>query len=287
MITICMPFYNAQNTIRQTIISILNQSYSNFKVILLDDGSTDGSLETIGDLLDSRFQVIRNEKNRGLIFSLNHIASICETKYIARMDSDDIMHPNRLEYQLSFLESNQNIDVVDTLMLAFSDSFEITGLVKFNYLETIEHKNTIFSTPLSHATIMAKTYWYKNNPYDSNFYRAEDHELFCRTFENSNFARLYVPLYFVRSHSINIRNYKSALKTQIKIINKYKFKLKSFEYFFSLLKIRLKATLYTLFGLFNSQHLLVSQRNHKLSHKSYQHYSKILKKSILTDHYVL
>ncbi len=277
MITICMPFYNARLTIRTTILSILNQTFKDFKVILLDDGSTDNTIDVIQDLIDERFQVLRNEVNKGLIYSLNHMVTLCETKYIARMDADDMMHPKRLEIQYNFLEANETIDVVDTLMISFDDSFNLNGLVKFKFLESVEIKDTVYATPLSHATIMAKTCWYKNNKYDQEFYRAEDHELFCRTFQTSNFARIYQPLYFVRSHNINIKNYKSAIQTQKKILLKNKLLLTQREYLLALIRIHIKRLAYSLFGFFNYQHHLVYKRNTKLSSRFYSAYSEILR----------
>ena len=280
MITICMPFFNARLTIRATILSILNQTFTDFKVILLDDGSTDNTIDIIQDLLDERFLVLRNEVNKGLIDSLNHIVNLCDTKYIARMDADDVMHPKRLQIQYDFLESNQTIDVVDTLMISFDDRFNINGLVKFRFLESVKKKDTIFATPLSHATILAKTSWYLNNKYDRDFYRAEDHELFCRTFELSNFGRIYQPLYFVRSHNINISNYRSATQTQKKILFKYKRHLTQRGFVFALMRIHFKQLTYSLFGCFSMQHLLVSNRNIKLSNRFYDSYSELLRRVI-------
>lgn len=277
MITICMPFYNARLTIRDTILSILNQTFRDFHVLLLDDGSTDNTMDVIQDLIDERFQILRNEVNKGLIYSLNHLVSLCETKYIARMDADDIMHPKRLEIQYNFLEANGTVDVVDTLMISFDDLYNINGLVKFKFLESVEIKDTVYATPLSHATIMAKSSWYQNNKYDQEYYRAEDHELFCRTFESSNFARIYQPLYFVRSHNININNYKSAILTQKKILLKNKSLLTQRDYFSAIIRIKIKQVAYSIFGFFDFQHHLVSKRNIKLSARFYSSYSEILR----------
>lgn len=284
MITICIPFYNAQNTIRDCILSILNQTYTEFNVLLIDDGSTDNSIETIKDLLDPRFTLINNKINQGLIFSLNRAVNMCKTKYIARMDADDIMHPSRLQLQFQFLEANPLIDVVDTLMVSFDDSLRILGLVKFTFLELIEKKDTIFSSPLAHATIMAKTTWYKSNTYNKEFYRAEDHELFCRTFDFSNFARIYQPLYYVRSHNINLKNYKNSLITQKLILSKYKMYLNRSQYLFGYFKIVIKYLIYTFFGFFNQQHILVSKRNKKLSFQYFHLHTNTLKSTINKFH---
>jgi glycosyltransferase involved in cell wall biosynthesis len=269
MITILLPFYNSKLTIRNCILSILNQSYSDYKVYLLDDGSDDEYFAEISDLLDDRFTLFKNAINMGLIKSLNFLVSKVETEFVARMDSDDIMHPNRLEKQFKFMSSNNSIDVLDTLMVSFDERYNLHGIVRYSDLSSIDFKSTIFSTPLSHATIMARSKWMKKNLYNNDFYRAEDHELFSRTFRISNFARLYEPLYFVRSHSINIVNYIAALKTQRKIIRINRENLATTEYFKFISRNYFKVILYKIFGFFEKQHILVKTRNLDLNKLQY------------------
>jgi len=114
-VSIVMSVYNAQKYLDEAIESILNQTYSNFEFIIINDGSTDKSLEIIENYAkkDSRIIVI-NRENKGLIYSLNEGIRKANGKYIARMDADDISLPQRLEKQVEFMEKNKNIGICGT-----------------------------------------------------------------------------------------------------------------------------------------------------------------------------
>ena len=103
LVTIGLPFYNDRLTLELAIKSIFAQTYKNWELILVDDGSTDGSLNIAKKITDKRVRIISDEKNKGLIFRLNQIASLAKGKYLARMDADDLMQPTRIEKQVEFL----------------------------------------------------------------------------------------------------------------------------------------------------------------------------------------
>ena len=90
-----MPIYNAGENLRPAVISIITQSYTNWELIIIDDGSTDKSLQSIVDLIDERFIILRGAKNKGLAVRLNEIIGMAKGKFIARMDQDDISYPDR------------------------------------------------------------------------------------------------------------------------------------------------------------------------------------------------
>ncbi|EAJ7443814.1 glycosyltransferase family 2 protein, partial [Campylobacter jejuni] len=100
-----MPCYNRQEYIVDAIESILNQTYSNFEFIIIDDCSTDNTYEIVKKYAenDKRIIVLKNEKNQGIVYALNRGFSIAKGKYIARMDDDDISLPNRLEKQVEYM----------------------------------------------------------------------------------------------------------------------------------------------------------------------------------------
>ena len=102
-ISVCMPSYNASQYIGECIDSVLNQSFTDFKFVIVDDGSTDNTVQIIKEYADSRIRLIENDHD--FIESLNTSIRLAEGKYIARMDSDDIMMPNRLiiKYKKYFL----------------------------------------------------------------------------------------------------------------------------------------------------------------------------------------
>ncbi|MGL5269675.1 MAG: glycosyltransferase family 2 protein, partial [Selenomonadaceae bacterium] len=113
-VSIGLPFYNDEKTLRYTIQSILLQSYTDWELILLDDGSTDGSLAIAKSIKDKRVRVVSDNENKGLAVRLNEIANLANGQYLARMDADDLMHPDRIKEQVLFLEENPEIDVVGT-----------------------------------------------------------------------------------------------------------------------------------------------------------------------------
>ena len=122
-ISIIMGVLNAQNRIRRSVNSIIEQTYEDWEFIICDDGSKDDTFDILEkmSLSDKRIIVIRNKTNRGLAFSLNKCISMSKGAYLARMDDDDIALPQRLEKQISFLESNPKISIIGTSRTLFDE----------------------------------------------------------------------------------------------------------------------------------------------------------------------
>ena len=123
-ISIIMGIYNCESTLDESIESILNQTYTNWKMIICDDASSDNTYAVaekyVKDYPD-KFILIRNEKNMGLNYTLNHCLKYADTKYVARMDGDDISSPERFEKEINFLESNPEYAIVSTQMEYFDE----------------------------------------------------------------------------------------------------------------------------------------------------------------------
>lgn len=111
-ISVIMPLYNAKKYVKGAIESILKQTYEDFELLIIDDCSTDGSLDIASDMKDSRIKIISNEENRGIAFSRNKGLELVDSQYIALMDHDDLTVINRFELQVDYLESHNDIDVV-------------------------------------------------------------------------------------------------------------------------------------------------------------------------------
>lgn len=111
-VSVLIPLYNAEKYIGDTLQSVLHQTYQNFEVIIVDDSSTDNSLEIVKSYKDKRMKIICNESNRGIAYTRNIGLSYCDGKYIALLDDDDIAINTRLEKQVSFLESHNDYDAV-------------------------------------------------------------------------------------------------------------------------------------------------------------------------------
>ncbi len=170
--------------VKLAIDSILNQTYRDFEFIICDDGSNDGTYELVKNLTkkDKRVVLIKNDKNRGLAFSLNHCISIAKGKYIARMDADDISVLNRLEKEIRFLENHKEYAVVGCNMFYMNEK-GIWG--KRILAEKPNKKSFLFTSPFAHPTIvMRKEVLKKLNGYrvEKITRRLEDYDLFMRLY---------------------------------------------------------------------------------------------------------
>lgn len=132
-ISVIMPVYNAEKYLKQSIESILNQTYKDFEFIIINDGSTDDSLNIIYEYAkkDNKIKVITRE-NKGLVYSLNEGISYSKGEYIARMDADDISLNERLEKQINFFEKNQQIDILGSMAELIGDN-ELLEKESINY----------------------------------------------------------------------------------------------------------------------------------------------------------
>ena len=115
-ISVIMAAFNEEANIQNAILSIQDQTFKEWELVIVDDGSDDGTLNLINDAvsLDSRITCLSNDKNIGLAMSLNKAISFSNSEYIARMDADDYSLPDRLETQLNFMQGNPDISVLGT-----------------------------------------------------------------------------------------------------------------------------------------------------------------------------
>lgn len=264
LVTIAIPFYNNARTLVSAIQSVYAQTYPNWELILLNDGSTDGSLTLVAELSDPRVRIVDDNQNRGLVYRLNQIPGLANGKYIARMDGDDMMHPTRIAKQVALLESQPEIDLVDTAAY-FIDSNE-SPVAKIG-MEAISRRpqDVIKKAMLIHASVVGKKSWFLANRYDPDYVRAEDYELWCRTYSRSRFERIQEPLYIIRGGHINVENYRSSMATMRRILTNYgPLTLTGWEKRVEIAKTYLKSGIYTIFGRLNMQHKLVALRGKTL-----------------------
>lgn len=112
LVSVVMPAYNAEKYIYEAILSILNQTYENIELIVIDDASKDRTYSIIKQFSDNRIIIEKNETNKGIAYTTNKAIKLANGKYIALMDDDDIAFPERIEYQVKFLEKNNDIDIL-------------------------------------------------------------------------------------------------------------------------------------------------------------------------------
>lgn len=198
MITIAIPFYNAADYLDMAIQSVFNQTYTNWKLVLIDDGSTDGSFNIASKYTkDGRVTLVADGIHVGLSTRLNDLSMIVDTTYLARMDADDIMHPLRIEKQLYTIELHPEIDVLGTNAYSIDQHNLVQG-IRFKYSGELECKTV---SSFIHPSILARTTWFRENQYDIYATRIEDVDLWFRTSSKFNFQMLTEPLMFYREFS--------------------------------------------------------------------------------------
>jgi len=205
LISVVLSVYNAEKYLSEAIESILNQSYGNFEFIIINDGSTDRSLEIIKSYEDVRIILISRE-NRGLAASLNEGIIKATGKYIARMDADDISFPERFEKQITFMEDNHEIGICGTAVIMFGEHIN-NSLWRLARNDQAIRTELLFSSSLAHPTVMIRRALLIENElfYNEKFIHAEDIELWTRLEKYTKFANLKSPLlkYRVAENSIS------------------------------------------------------------------------------------
>jgi glycosyltransferase involved in cell wall biosynthesis len=208
-VSVLMPAYNREHYIEDSVISILNQTYTNFELIILNDGSSDKTLEKISAFKDSRIRVIQNHQNRGIAFSRNRLLEEAKGKFLVLLDSDDISFPERLEVQLDFLKKNQDLLMVGTPCVAIDQN---GAKIKSTWAFLQKRPTTpeeikaslLFRNCFFQSSIMINVELLNNRRYDLNFPPFEDYELWTRLAATSQLANLENAQIMYRFHPENV-----------------------------------------------------------------------------------
>lgn len=177
-----MAVHNASAYVRLAIDSILNQSVRNLEFIIIDDCSTDDSAAIIESYRDPRIRFIRNEKQSGLAFSLNRGLDMASGSFIARMDADDISHPDRLQLQLAYMAKNR-LDVCGGAISRIDANGNVfKKRVAYSGSDKQLKANTVLSPQFFHPAVVFRSSFLKkqNVEYDETYRRAQDFELWSR-----------------------------------------------------------------------------------------------------------
>lgn len=246
MISIGIPFYNAQDFLKYSIQSVINQSFKDWELILVDDGSSDRSLDIARYFsnIDDRIRVIFDGQNKKLPYRLNQLIKESKGNYIVRMDADDVMYPQRLAKQLSFLQNNKNYDLVSSGLVSIDNYNNIKGFRSVGQLHD-DFSSPSFSYPIVHPSVMARKSWYERNQYSEKYPRAEDFELWTRAIVSKDFRMAVLPdllLYYREEGNISkdkiINSYQDLLKIYANF-SKKEFSLGVLKIYFKILVINL------------------------------------------------
>jgi glycosyltransferase involved in cell wall biosynthesis len=186
-----MSAYNASGTIDLALRSILTQTYQDWELIVVDDGSTDRTAERVLQVKDPRVRFIQEPSgNMGLASRLNQCVRLAKGHYVARMDADDVSYPRRLERQVRFLEAHCDIDLLGTGAVIFKGEGEIIGCYPTASSHEAICRRPWWGFPLAHPTWMGKRTWFVAHPYAEQDIRCEDQVLLLQSFSHSRFAAL-------------------------------------------------------------------------------------------------
>ena len=231
MISVIMPVYNGEKYLREAIDSILNQTFTDFEFIILNDGSIDRTEEIILSYNDPRIVYIKNKENLQIVKTLNKGIGLARGKYIARMDADDISLPIRFEKQIKYMEKNPQIGVCGTWLQTFGTRHE-------KWKMPVSH-NGIIMRMLFHSSLMHATVFFRKSMimpykkiYNEAFNKAEDYELWIRLSDKIEFANIPEILYYYRIDDTakKRQKYKQEQKNLANIIREKYLDMNDFHY---------------------------------------------------------
>lgn len=283
LVSIGIPFFNCENYLEDAINSVINQSYSNWELILVDDGSSDSSTKIAEQYqnIDSRIKLYCDGTNLGLPSRLNQLSDLALGEYYFRMDADDIMHPERIKTQLAYLIDNPTVDLVGSGLIAIDNQNRIIGLRKGLNKDFYSLNDIVNGYWCVHPTVAGKTVWFKQNKYDPNLKRAQDYDLWIRTIQTSHLSKIEKPLLFYREASTpSLQKYKIAAFNSIKIYVKNREIIGSMKAILFIFIKLVKLFIYFIYNLFNLTDRLIDRRSFKLESNSYQEYKEILETAV-------
>lgn len=206
LVSVFMPVYNGENYIKESVRSILDQTHTNFELIIVNDGSTDSTVDLIRTFDDPRIKLFHNEKNMGLAFTENRCLELCSGSYLAKLDSDDIALPTRLEKQKKHLDKNPDLGLLGSAVEVV-DSFgnKVGKTWKYPANKELIAPLLLFNNYFAHSAVMIRKEALPRVKYRAEYNPAEDYDLWVRILRNGFQAHnLNEVLTQYRIHSNNI-----------------------------------------------------------------------------------
>lgn len=209
-----MAIYNCSATLSDAIDSVIAQTYTNWELILCDDGSVDNTYEIAADYLKKypgKIKLLKNPHNCGLNYTLNRCWEQASGEYFARMDGDDLSLPERFEKEAAFLDTNPDFDIVSTPMIYFDETGDWG---RGEMTEFPQADDFIAGTPFCHGPCMVRADAFRavgGYSSDKRTFRAEDYDLWFRLYENGSLGcNLKEPYYKMRDdqHAYHRRKYR-------------------------------------------------------------------------------
>ena len=207
-VSVILPAYNCEKFIGKAIQSVLQQTFTDFELIIINDGSTDNTESVIHEVNDQRIVYLKNSNNQGLVYTLNKALTHANGKYMARMDADDICLRERLTKQKTFLDQNEDIAVVASTIEFINEQEEKTGIWELDR-QTITpaqiRRAILKQNCIAHPTVMMRSEIIKQLKYKGYQKNIEDYDLWLRLLNRGyKIAKLDETLLLYRIHDDSV-----------------------------------------------------------------------------------
>jgi glycosyltransferase involved in cell wall biosynthesis len=192
LVSVVMPVYNSEKYVKQSVESILSQTYKNFELIVIDDGSTDKSFEIVAKLAekDKRIKFLKNDRNLGVSATRNRLIDIAKGEYVAIMDSDDISLPERLEKQVAFLSEKKELGLLGSSVEVINENGKKIGFWKYPETHDEISVEMIFNSPFASSSVIFRKDFVKGFRYNEDVLVAEDYDFYSRLSKNCKMHNL-------------------------------------------------------------------------------------------------
>ena len=211
LVSIVLPVYNGEKYLAESLDSLFAQTYQNWELVIINDGSTDGTENLILNYQDKRIRYLSNDGNKGIIFSLNRGIEESNGKYIARLDADDIALPTRIEKQVEFLSENPEFAMCGSYFQTIDSNGKLLKNVEFPSNNRDAQSFLLLHNCFCHSAIMMRTNIAKELKYDEKFQICEDYDLWYRISRTGKILNLPVFTTLYRVHDNNMSTRKSEI----------------------------------------------------------------------------
>lgn len=227
-VSVIMPVFNKERYLKEAIKSILSQSFINFELIILDDGSTDNSFKVIKSFKDQRIKVFKSKKRQGLAKGLNFLIKKARAEYIARMDGDDLSIKDRLKLQTEFLDKNHEVALVGSWAKVIDGKANIIGQFKHPCKYSKIREVILSYNPFIHSSVCFRKKIFNNlRGYDEELIYSQDYDLFLRmavSHKCVNIPEFLHKFRWLGDYKKQKKQHLTALKIRLKAVSQYNYK---------------------------------------------------------------
>jgi glycosyltransferase involved in cell wall biosynthesis len=200
-VTVFVPVFNAEKFLAEAVESILGQTFTDFELLVVDDGSTDRSIEILESFGDRRIRISRNDRNRGRSYTRNRGIELARGEYLSVLDADDLCEPDRLERQVQFLDAHPNVAAVGSSATYIDENSNAAYICRVPASNDEIHQRIFQSNCFVHSSVtFRRQVLIDIGGYNPDLQQAEDYELFLRLIAHHRLANIEEPLVQYRIH---------------------------------------------------------------------------------------